>query len=167
MSSKMLFWTVFSEKSIICDKDALWNVISSPSNLDLFHPFCKKNTVVKWSKENSIDHIKYLNGLVFQREFFEWEENKGYKLHIHQIGKPKSIVQWKIKGDNHKSIINITVSPYLFNSGNKYFNMLPYHLVTRPFLLSYLESVTSGLKYYLEQGKRVKKNQYGKHIWFS
>ena len=167
MSSKMLFWTVFSEKSIICDKDALWNVISSPSNLDLFHPFCKKNTVVKWSKENSIDHIEYLNGLIFQRKFFEWEENKGYKLYIHQIGKPKSRVQWKINGDNHKSIINITVSPYLFNSGNKYFNMLPYHLITRPFLLSYLESVTSGLKYYLEHGKRVTKNQYGKHIWFS
>ena len=167
MSSKMLFWTVFSEKSIICDINSLWNVISSPSNLDLFHPFCKKNTVVKWSKENSIDHVEYLNGLIFQREFFEWEENKGYKLHIHQIGKPKSRVQWKIKGDSHKSIINITVSPYLFNSGNKYFNMLPYHLVTRPFLLSYLESVTSGLKYYLEHGKRVAKNQYGKHIWFS
>ena len=167
MSSKMLFWTVFSEKSIICDINSLWNVISSPSNLDLFHPFCKKNTVVKWSKENSIDHVEYLNGLIFQREFFEWEENKGYKLHIHQIGKPKSRVQWKIKGNSHKSIINITVSPYLFNSGNKYFNMLPYHLVTRPFLLSYLESVTSGLKYYLEHGKRVAKNQYGKHIWFS
>ena len=51
MSSKMLFWTVSSEKSIICDINSLWNVVSSPSNLDLFHPFCKKNTVVKWSKK--------------------------------------------------------------------------------------------------------------------
>ena len=73
----------------------------------------------------------------------------------------------KIKGDNYKSIINISVNPYLFNSGNKYLNVLPYYLITRPFLLSYLDSVTSGLKYYLEQGKIVTKNQYGKHIWFS
>ena len=167
MISKMLFGNVFSEKNIRCDKNALWKVISSKSNLDLFHPFCKKNTTIKWSKENSIDQIEYLNGLIFQREFFEWEENKGYKLFIHQIGKPKSRVEWKIKGNNYKSKINISVSPYLFNSGNKYLNVLPYYLITRPFLLSYLESVTSGLKYYLEQGKTVTKNQYGKHIWFS
>tara|TARA_A100001388_G_C28740722_1_gene486697 strand:+ start:1038 stop:1529 length:492 start_codon:yes stop_codon:yes gene_type:complete len=163
----MLFWTVFSEKIISCDINALWEVISSPSNLELFHPFCKKNKIISWSKEDSVDQIEYLNGLIFQREFFEWEENKGYKLYIHQIGKPKSRVEWKIKGDSNKSIINISVSPYLFNSGNKYLNVLPYHLITRPFLLSYLESVTSGLKYYLEQGKTVTKNQYGKHIWFS
>ena len=135
--------------------------------LIFFTHFVKKNTVIKWSKENSIDQIEYLNGLIFQREFFEWEENKGYKLYIHQIGKPKSRVDWKIKGDIYKSIINISVSPYLFNNGNKYLNVLPYYLVTRPFLLSYLESVTSGLKYYLEQGKTVTKNQYEKHIWFS
>ena len=163
----MLFWTVSSEKSISCDINALWEVISLPSNLELFHPFCKKNKIISWSKEDSIDQIEYLNGLIFKREFYEWKENKGYKLFIHQIGKPKSRVEWKIKGDSYKSIINISVSPYLFNSGNKYLNVLPYHLVTRPFLLSYLESVTSGLKYYLEHGKRVAKNQYGKHIWFS
>ena len=167
MSSKMLYRSVSSEHIISCDIASLWRVISLPSNLDLFHPFCKKNTVIKWSKENSIDQIEYLNGLIFQREFFEWEENKGYKLYIHQIGKPKSRVEWKIKGDSYKSIINISVNPYLFNSGDKYLNLLPYYLITRPFLLSYLKSVTSGLKYYLEQGKTVTKNQYGKHIWFS
>ena len=76
MSSKMLFWTVFSEKSITCDINSLWNVISSPSNLDLFHPFCKKNTVVKWSKENSIDHVEYLNGLIFQEKFLNGKKIK-------------------------------------------------------------------------------------------
>ena len=163
----MLYRSVSFEQCISCDIISFWGVISLPSNLDLFHPFCKKNTVIKWSKENSIDQIEYLNGLIFQREFFEWEKYKGYKLYIHQIGKPKSRVEWKIKGDSYKSIINISVSPYLFNSGNKYLNVLPYYLITRPFLLSYLKSVTSGLKYFLEQGKTVTKNKYGKHIWFS
>ena len=167
MSSKILYRSISSEKSISCNINALWKVVSLPSNLNLFHPFCKENKVIKWSKENSIDQIEYLNGLIFKREFSEWKENKGYKLYIHQIGKPKSRVEWKIRGDNYNSIINISVSPYLFNSGNKYLNVLPYYLVTRPFLLSYLNSVTSGLKYYLEQGKTVTKNQYGKHIWFS
>ena len=167
MSSKKLLWTVFSEKSIKCDLIALWEVISLRSNLELFHPFCKKNKIIKWSKENSIDQIEYLNGLIFQREFFEWNENKGYKLYIHQIGKPKSMVEWKIHRQNQNSIINISVSPYLFNSGNKFINIVPYRFITRPFLISYLESVTSGLKYFIEQGKIVSKNQYGKHIWFS
>ena len=116
MSSKMLYRSISSEKSISCDIISLWKVISLPSNLDLFHPFCKKNTVIKWSKENSIDQIEYLNGLIFQREFFEWEENKGYKLYIHQIGKPKSRLSGK-SGDNYKSIINISVSPYLLIVG--------------------------------------------------
>tara|TARA_B100001564_G_C20651559_1_gene677109 strand:- start:376 stop:882 length:507 start_codon:yes stop_codon:yes gene_type:complete len=167
VSSKTLFWTVFSEKNISCDINTLWEVVSSRSCLELFHPFCKKNKIIKWSKEKSIDQIEYLNGLIFRREFFEWEENKGYKLYIHQIGKPKSKVEWKIKGDNRKSIINISVNPYLFNSGNKFLNIIPYHFITRPFLKSYLDSVTSGLKYYIEQDKIVTKNQYGKHIWFS
>lgn len=163
----MLSRIVFSEKSISCDINALWEVISSPSSLELFHPFCKKNKIIRWSKEDSIDQIEYLNGLVFERKFFEWEDYKGYKLYIHQIGKPKSRVSWKIQSDNDKSIIKISVSPYLFNSGHKVLNVIPYYIFTRPFLSSYLDSVTSGLKYYLEQGKVVSKNQFGSHIWFS
>ena len=87
MSSKMLFWTVFSEKSITCDINSLWNVISSPSNLDLFHPFCKKNTVVKWSKENSIDivgfSIKNLKLFVFDMDHINETlmENESIKIH--------------------------------------------------------------------------------------
>ena len=31
----------------------------------------------------------------------------------------------------------------------------------------YLRSVTDGLKYYLENDKKIKKNQFGTHRWFS
>ena len=167
MKPNILFWSVSSEKKISCNINDLWEVISSPSNLDLFHPFCRKNKIIKWSKDKSIDQIEYLNGSIFQREFFEWDDFRGYKLHINQIGGLKSRVEWKIESIDTMSKINISVSPYLFNSRNKYLNFLPYHFITSPFLRSYLESVTSGLKYYLEQGKVVSKNQYGKHIWFS
>ena len=58
---------------------------------------CKKNKVIKWSKENSIDQIEYLNGSIFQREFSQWKEKVGYDLFIHQIGKPNSFVEWRLK----------------------------------------------------------------------
>ena len=34
-------------------------------------------------------------------------------------------------------------------------------------LKKYLNSVTDGLKYYLENDKKIKKNQFGTHMWFS
>ena len=76
MSWKMLYRSVSSKKSISCNITSLWKVISLESNLNLFHPFCRKNTIIKWSKEKSIDQIEYLNGLIFQREFFEWENQR-------------------------------------------------------------------------------------------
>ena len=51
MSSKMLYRSVSSEKSISCDINSLWKVISSPSNLDLFHPFCKKIQLLNGQKK--------------------------------------------------------------------------------------------------------------------
>ena len=44
----------------------VWKVISSPGNLNLFHPFCKSNKVIKLN--NSIikrDQLVYHNGLTF------------------------------------------------------------------------------------------------------
>ena len=37
----------------------LWKIISVPGQLNLFHPFCKSNEVLKWDKEKSIDFIEY------------------------------------------------------------------------------------------------------------
>ena len=36
-----------------------------------------------------------------------------------------------------------------------------------PLLNNYLENVTKGLKLYIEKGLTIKKNQFGKHKWFS
>ena len=62
-----------SLKTQITDKE-LWKIISSPSNLELFHPFCKKNSIVKWPGKNSIDQIHYYNGLIYERKFINWIE---------------------------------------------------------------------------------------------
>ena len=62
-------WKVYYEEEINSSVDSLWDLISSPSNLELFHPFCKSNKIIKWPGENSIDELIYLNGLTFIRKF--------------------------------------------------------------------------------------------------
>ena len=61
-----------------------WDIISKKSNLERFHPYCKHNHAIKWSKEDSIDELEYLNGLVLKRKFNNWYENEGYDLYINK-----------------------------------------------------------------------------------
>ena len=56
-------WKVSYEEKINSSIDSLWDLISAPSNLELFHPFCKSNKTIKWPGKNSIDELIYLNGL--------------------------------------------------------------------------------------------------------
>ena len=62
--------------------DRLWSLISSEGNLELYHPFCKKNIVNNWPGINSIDELQYYNGDVYTRKFINWIDNVGYDLYI-------------------------------------------------------------------------------------
>ena len=83
-------WSISSRILINTNVVKLWDIISSPSNLELFHPFCLKNQIIKWSGEESIDRIIYLNGTTFERNFLNWVPNSGYDLKINQNGKTDS-----------------------------------------------------------------------------
>ena len=160
-------WSISSRILINTNVVKLWDIISSPSNLELFHPFCLKNQIIKWSEEESIDQIIYLNGTTFERNFLNWVPNSGYDLKINQIGKTDSLVKWRINSVEDKSEIKIKVYPYIFNQGNMLLNILPFTMLSKPLLTNYLNSVTKGLKYYAETGNVVSKNQFGKNLWFS
>ena len=154
-------------QTIHCNQSKLWKIISSESNLELFHPFVKENKIISWGGGKSEDILIYLNGRTMKRKFVFWEENVGYDLFINQAGFESSFVSWRVKGNNQRTIITISIWPYLFNKGNKVFNFFPFQLFVRPSLEKYLFSVLKGLKYFLENDKVVKKNQFGKHSWFS
>ena len=160
-------WSVSYNSLIKKDSRKVWEIISTKSNLELFHPFCKKNKVIKWEKEKSIDRIEYLNGSIFEREFFTWKEYKGYDLYIRQLGKSYSYVQWRLSEVGDDCQIKITVFPYLFNQKSKVINYLPFHFIVRPLLLKYLSSVVNGLKWHMENSSLIPKNYFGRHIWFS
>mgnify|MGYP002214457815 FL=1 len=66
--------SISKKLTVNVDRKHLWEIISAPGKLDLYHPFCKNNEVLNWDKKNSIDLIEYYNKKVLKRKFFDWEE---------------------------------------------------------------------------------------------
>lgn len=111
--------------------------------------------------------ITYINGIVLKRKFIQWNEGVGYDLYITTKNGKSSFVKWSIEKLDEKSKITITIYPYICNQGNKIVNWIPFNLFVKPNLKNYLISVLCGLNYYLDYNKKVKKNQFGSHPWFS
>ena len=147
--------------------DRLWKLISSEGNLELYHPFCKKNVVNNWPGKNSIDELQYYNGDVYTRKFINWIDNIGYDLYISKKNYPSSLVKWRIKESNKVVKLNITIYPYVFNTGYKILNIIPFYIFVKPSMYNYLKNIEKGLIYYFKKNKKVKKNQFGSHSWFS
>ena len=145
----------------------LWKIISKPGNLNLTHPFCKKNDIIKWNGKGSKDILIDLNGLTYFREFTDWNNQKGYSLLIGRKRGPKSKVIWQINSTNNSVFLTITVYPYLLNNWPKIISWLPFVFYIKPKLENYLNSVIGGINWYLINNKPVPKNYFGIHSWFS
>ena len=88
-------WSITFKKTIAASAQDVWNIISSPGNLEDFHPFCESNPVEKWPGVGSRDTIHYYSGWVLQREFTNWIDGVGYDLTIGRDGGRKSFVSWR------------------------------------------------------------------------
>ena len=148
----------------------LWEIISSPKKLHFYHPFCKKNEVLTWDRENTVDLIEYFNGKVLKRKFFVWNERTGYKLIINDLKKDLAEVHWNLSdaGEN-KSILSIQVKVLkdALKKFPNYINKIILEMYILPNLGAYLDSVLMGIKFYSERGKKVSKNQFGYNSMFS
>ena len=144
--------------------DEVWEIISSKNALELFHPYCLKNDVIDYKKK---DKLVYLNGLTYYREFSAWKPNNGFELSIGKKRGKKSKVLWEIKILDRGCEVKISVFPYRSSKIPKYFYPIFIFLIVKPKLRKYLQSVLKGLKFYLDTNINVKKNQFGKHSWFS
>ena len=155
---------VQSQLEINKQSNIVLNLIKSQNNLEKFHPFCKKNIVIKWDGKNSEDIVIYHSKKKYIRKFYEWNEN-GYKLEIFEDRKLADIT-WIVNEFNSKSIIKIKAKLYLPYK-YKLINTIIFNIYVKYVLKSYLNSVVKGLKYHLETNKTVSNNQFGKHIWYS
>ena len=161
-------YMVSSSISLKNQREDIWKAISSHGNLNLFHPFCHTNKVIEGDKYSiKKDILIYLNGVVFEREFYQWDEMNGYELMIGKKNGKKSKVVWKIsKTKNYTSLI-INVFPYKTDKINTLLYPFVFYFYIKPKLKSYLKSVLKGLKFYLYNNQKVVKNQFGRHSWFS
>ena len=150
-------------------KEIIWKIISTPSNLELFHPFCKENKIISWPGKESVDQLTYLNGLNLIRTFHSWEENKGYELFIGRKDARQSLVNWELKSNSltNGCCLSIRVYPHIYNSKKSFIQTLLFTLLVKPRLKKYLKSVLLGLNWYILNKKKVPKNLFGKHSWFS
>ena len=162
--------SVYSTESIVnlnVNIENVWNLLSRPSHLELVHPFCKSHRVIIWNDKTKIDQITYLNGLVYQRNIFSWEKNKGFKLTIGKKEGKKSKVEWELLSIKDMTQLKIKVTPYI----SERFSPIVYNFLLSIYILpqlkKYLKNVTRGVKYYLDGGKPIIPNQFGKHNWFS
>ena len=154
-------------KEINATEDELWDVISQPGHLELTHPFSKSHSVTSWPGVESNDVLIYLSGLRYERYFTNWDEGKGYTLQIGGREGKKSKVIWEISSEENKTFLSITIYPHFLANTPRFFSFLPYELLIRPKLTSYLNSVLGGIDYYLVKKESVPKNHFGTHKWFS
>ena len=146
----------------------IWKVISSHGNLNFFHPFCHKNKVIEGDKISiKKDILIYLNGVVFEREFYQWDEMNGYELMIGKKNGKKSLVKWYILKNSNELKLKITVYPYRSSKILNSIYPIIFYIYIKPMLKSYLGSVLKGIKWYIEQKVPVSKNQFGRHSWFT
>ena len=154
-------------KEINATEDELWDVISQPGHLELTHPFSKSHSVTSWPGVESNDVLIYLSGLRYERYFTDWSEGNGYTLQIGGREGKKSKVIWEISSEENKTFLSITIYPHFLANTPRFFSFLPYELLVRPKLTSYLNSVLGGIDYYLVKKESVPKNHFGTHKWFS
>ena len=146
----------------------VWKLISRPSNLESFHPFCKSNPVETWPGVGSIDYVNYYNSLSYQRVFTNWIEGVGYDLNIGKLNGKRSNVSWRISQRNAStSELTITIHPHGVDKYPQFLESIISTFYIQPMLRKYLTSVLKGLRWFLISGEPVQKNQFGKHRWFS
>jgi hypothetical protein len=161
-------WPVGVSRTIAAPPPKIWEVISSPGMLPLYHPFCEKNPVFEWAGAESYDEIHYFNGFVLVRRFTDWYEDIGFDLEAGRKGGKTSVVSWRIRRvKERRTSISITIFPHAVQHIPVIARWLPHLMWVRPQLRTYLQSVVKGLDWFISHGEPVRRNQFGSHRWFS
>ena len=159
---------VESKVELNLPKSKILNLIREPGNLNKYHPFCKKNEIINWPGNGSVDHLEYHNGMKFNREFYNWTDN-GYDLRIG--GKRNmAIVNWVVEGDEIRSSLRVRINPNIKNYipiENRLIQRLFWFLYIKPMLQSYINHVIKGFNHFMKTETNVLPNQFGTHRWFS
>ena len=143
-------------------KGRLWEVISDPSSLADYHPFCERNEVERWPGPGSHDWIYYYSGVVFERHFVGWMDGVGFDIDGSTDDGTRYRVSWRIE-ETGSEASTLTITIWLVvPPGVEDRSRQMSRLLTR-----YLKQVGKGLQHYIRTGEPVSRNQFGAHRLFS
>ena len=170
-NSDLPIYRVGEQMSIGVPVEKLWKLISMPENLNLCHPYCKKNTVQNWGGIGAKDTLEYYNGLTLVREFLEWNEGQGYKLIIGKNELATARVTWRVteltKESSELSISIELLPDVALRRFAPWLRVLIRRFYFIPKMKHYIHNVVQGFKYYAEHETPVSKNQFGYNPMFS
>ncbi|MHA1592026.1 MAG: hypothetical protein ACTSUP_06120, partial [Candidatus Heimdallarchaeaceae archaeon] len=113
------------------------------------------------------------NGMELERNFIEWEIEKGYKFLIgKKEEKKKTEVHYEIKklkdvGEGEKTLVLVSLKMPNLERIPVILRWIPHFLYLKPKMNKYQDSVLKGFEYYIKTGKPVERNLFGSHSWFS
>ena len=145
--------------SIAAPVEMVWAEVERPGHLERFHPFCDSNPTFSWTADDRRDRINYFSGLVLDRTFTSWSPPHSFRLDIGAPGAaPTTSVHWDFErrdnaGAGARTRVTITIHGAAHES--------------RASLEEYLDSVLEGLRFVVEHGEPVTRNQFGPHPMFS
>lgn len=158
-------------KKIKATPEKVWKTISTSGILEKCHPFCKENPVKQWPGVGSRDRIIYNSGVILDRKFTAWEEHTGYRLVIGRGNLAAATVAWNvIPQGSENSILEINIHSYPKVALSRYpslFRPLLQRFYFLPQMEHYVASVVKGFQFYIETGRAVRPNQFGRNRIFS
>jgi hypothetical protein len=142
----------------------VWTMISSPGQLDKYHPYCRRNEVIRWPGRGSRDRVIYHSGLAMERDFMSWVDGRGYDLQIGPAPRKTSWISWKIAALGETgSELSITVTPllesHLLPATKRYFTETYYGKSIEV----YLDHLLRGADHFLSTGRTVSARHFGTH----
>ena len=158
------------EAAVDIEADAadVWAAISEVGNLTNVHPFCATNEVDRWPGLNSRDHVRYYSGVHYQRDVVDWWEGEGYEFAVGPPTGPISLARWSIEANGLcRCRFAIEVTSFVKSDVSAEVQERYTKEVINEAIPPYLDGVVQGVRYFVETGRPVVRNQFGAHKIYS
>ena len=161
-------WPIDAGIDIQVSSNKVWQQMTSPGKVSLYHPFVKYYTYDAWGGIGSQDQITYNSGASFNRVVTEWFEGTGYDLKVTDDKGNELFVAWRIREkDENQCRLEISVIATSIEKLPLPIRWFVIRFKLKPVFLNYLAAALKGFRYYAETDIPVRKNQFGSHPIFS
>jgi hypothetical protein len=146
---------------------AIWKEISTPGQLNKYHPYCRENKVYKWPGVGSRDGLVYHSGLYWERDFICWSEGVGWDLLIGPPPRKSAWIYWDLQHlGEAQTEMSLTATPilesHLLETTRKIYNQ---NFATS--VEVYNDSFLRGVEHFVTTGQAVEARQFGTHPIFA